>query len=59
MKSTELKNATRNISLVVFPALALSSGAYAQRAEFLRSSVVPAANGYVEVKPEHYNTYLI
>ena len=59
MKSTELKNTARNISLVVFPALALSLGAYAQRAEFLQSSVVPAANGYVEVKPEHYTTYLI
>ncbi|RFS17045.1 hypothetical protein [Emticicia sp. C21] len=59
MGSTELKNKAGSISLVVFLALVFSSVTYAQRADFLLSTVVPLATGYVDIKPDHNKNYII
>ena len=59
MKSIELKTKGRGISLGVFLAIIFSSGVYAQRTEFLVSTVVPEARGYVDVKEDPHKKYLI
>lgn len=59
MKSIELKNKERCISPGVFLAVTFSSGAYAQKADFLVSTVAPEAKGYVDVKTDSHMKYLI
>jgi len=49
MKSSELRNKAGSISLAVFLALVFSFHTYAQRADFLLSTVVPMATGYLIV----------
>lgn len=59
MKSPELRKKAGSISLAVFLALAISSVAYAQRVDFLLSTVAPAATGYVDIKTDQHKQYVI
>ena len=59
MKSTELKNKAKHIFTGIFFAFVFPLSTYAQRAEFLLSTVVPAARGYVDVQKDHNKNYLI
>lgn len=59
MKSPELRKKAGSISLAVFLVLAFSLHTYAQRADFLLSTVVPAATGYVDIKTDQHKQYVI
>lgn len=55
----ELKNKGRRFYLGIFLAVIFSSGAYAQKTDFLLSTVVPEARGYVDIKKDQHKKYLI
>ncbi|WP_379977867.1 hypothetical protein [Emticicia soli] len=59
MKSTELKNKAGTISLIILLVLIFFSNIYAQRTDFLISTVVPAARGYVDINLNHEKNYVI
>ena len=60
MKTTVFNTRTKKMLLGVFTLLiAFSLGSYAQKVPFLTSSVVPAAKGYVKVKSDNDNNYVI
>lgn len=59
MKSPELRNKAVGISSAVFLVLAFSFHTYAQRSDFLLSTVVPSAKGYVDIKTDQHKQYII
>jgi len=60
MKATELKTSTKNFFLGILTTMMIFSFvSCSTKALFLTSSVVPAAKGYVNVKKDKNNNYVI
>ena len=60
MKTSNLTTALRNIFITLASAMMIFSfGQCAAQADFLSSSVVPAARGSVTVKKDKYNNYIM
>jgi hypothetical protein len=60
MKTKKLENSAKNILVSVFTVMLIFSlASCSTKALFLTSSVVPAAKGYVKVKTDKNNNYVI
>lgn len=60
MKTTKLISTTKNIVLgILTTIMIISFTSCARKIVFLKSSVVPAAEGYVIVKTDKHNNYII
>jgi hypothetical protein len=60
MKAPELNSQTKNFFLGILTAtMIFSFVSCSPKVVFLTSSVVPAANGYVKIKRDHNNNYVI
>ena len=60
MKTTRLNTLTKNLFLLFFTIMILLSiDSSAKKFDFLSSSIVPAARGYVNVTRDHNKNYII